>query len=85
MRKSHLVKLVPKYEIRSKAKIIQFLNEQPVGRIGSIDERGYPQIIPMNFVFVEDKGSSGNLKNDVDKTYLGTCLLYTSPSPRDRG
>jgi len=73
------MKLVPKFEIKSKAKIIQFLNEQPVGRIGSIDERGYPQIIPMNFVFVEDKGRSGNLENDVDKTNLGTVYMHSHP------
>ena len=73
------MKLVPKYEIRSKAKIIQFLNEQPVGRIGSIDERGYPQIIPMNFVYVEDMGRSGNLENDVDKTNLGTVYMHSHP------
>lgn len=79
MRKSHLMKLVPKFEIKSKAKIIQFLNEQPVGRIGSIDERGYPQIIPMNFVFVEDKGRSGNLEIDVDKTNLGTVYMHSHP------
>ena len=30
------------------------------------------------------KGHSGNIENDIaDK--LATCLLYTSPSPRDRG
>ena len=41
-------------EIKSKEKIIQFLNEEHVGRIASIDESGFPQIIPMNFVFLND-------------------------------
>jgi len=45
------MQLVRKYEIQSKDKIIQFLNNQPVGRIASIDSNGYPQIIPMNFVY----------------------------------
>jgi nitroimidazol reductase NimA-like FMN-containing flavoprotein (pyridoxamine 5'-phosphate oxidase superfamily) len=45
------MQLVRKYEIQSKDKIIQFLNSQPVGRIASLDSKGYPQIIPMNFVY----------------------------------
>ncbi len=45
------MQLVKKYEIQSKDKIIQFLNSQPVGRLASLDSNGYPQIIPMNFVY----------------------------------
>src|SRR5918992_1608330 len=45
------MQLVRKYEIQSKDKIIHFLNSQPVGRIASLDSNGYPQIIPMNFVY----------------------------------
>jgi len=45
------MQLVRKYEIQSKDKIIEFLNSQPVGRIASIDSDGYPQVIPMNFVY----------------------------------
>ncbi len=41
-------------EIKSKDKIIEFLNIEHVGRIASIDKNGYPQIIPMNFVFLND-------------------------------
>ena len=41
-------------EIKSKEKIAHFLNEEHVGRIASIDENGFPQIIPMNFVFLND-------------------------------
>ena len=43
-----------KLEIKSKEKIIEFLSSQQTGRISSIDENGYPQIIPMNFVFISD-------------------------------
>ena len=45
------MQLVRKFEIQSKDKIIHFLNSQPVGRIASLDSNGYPQIIPMNFVY----------------------------------
>jgi nitroimidazol reductase NimA-like FMN-containing flavoprotein (pyridoxamine 5'-phosphate oxidase superfamily) len=47
------MQLTKKLEIHSKKKIIEFLNKQPVGRIASIDANGYPQIIPMNFVYME--------------------------------
>ncbi len=73
------MRLVPKFEIKSRARIIQFLNEQPVGRIGSIDERGYPQIIPMNFVFIEGKGNSGNLENNVNRANLDTIYMHSHP------
>ena len=43
-----------KLEIKSKEKVIEFLSSQQTGRIASIDENGFPQIIPMNFVFVND-------------------------------
>ena len=45
------MQLIKKYEIQSKHKIIEFLNEQPVGRVASLDGSGYPQVIPMNFVY----------------------------------
>lgn len=45
------MQLVKKYEIQSKHKMIDFLNVQPVGRIASLDAEGYPQVIPMNFVY----------------------------------
>jgi uncharacterized protein len=45
------MQLVKRYEIQSKHKMIEFLNNQPVGRIASLDENGYPQVIPMNFVY----------------------------------
>ena len=48
------MQLLGKLVIKSKEKILNFLNEEKTGRIGSIDEKGYPQIIPMNFVFTND-------------------------------
>ena len=48
------MQLLGKLIIKSKTKIIKFLNEVDTGRISSIDEQGFPQIIPMNFVFLND-------------------------------
>src|ERR687890_1694239 len=51
------MQITKKLEIQSKKKIIDFLNSQPVGRIASIDIDGYPQIIPMNFVYLQQHDS----------------------------
>ncbi|HET6459076.1 MAG TPA: pyridoxamine 5'-phosphate oxidase family protein [Nitrosopumilaceae archaeon] len=48
------MQLLGRLEIKSKEKLIEFLNKQETGRVCSIDKEGYPQIIPMNFVFVND-------------------------------
>jgi len=48
------LQLVGKLQIRSFEKIKEFLNEEHVGRISSIDENGFPQTIPMNFIFLND-------------------------------
>ena len=48
------MQLLGKLVIKSRNKIIEFLSEEQTGRISSIDENGYPQIIPMNFVFIND-------------------------------
>ena len=48
------MQLVGILEIKSYEKIKQFLNEEHVGRMSSIDVNGFPQIIPMNFVFQSD-------------------------------
>ncbi|HLG37719.1 MAG TPA: pyridoxamine 5'-phosphate oxidase family protein [Nitrososphaera sp.] len=47
------MQLVKKYEIQSEKKMIDFLNSRPTGRVASIDKNGYPQVIPMNFVYAE--------------------------------
>lgn len=46
------MQLLGRLEIKSQEKIAQFLNEEHVGRIASLDKDGFPQIIPMNFAFV---------------------------------
>ncbi len=48
------MQLLGRLEIKSNEKIKEFLDKEHVGRIASIDENGYPQIIPMNFVFLDD-------------------------------
>ena len=48
------MQLLGKLEIKYKEKIIEFLDTESTGRIASIDTNGFPQIIPMNFVFIND-------------------------------
>lgn len=48
------MQLLGRLEIKSKEKIIEFLNKEQTGRISSIDKDGFPQIIPMNFVYLND-------------------------------
>ncbi len=48
------MQLLGRLEIKSKEKIIEFLNQQETGRVCSIDKDGFPQIIPMNFVYTDD-------------------------------
>ena len=55
--------------------MINFLDEERVGRVASIDEQGYPQIIPMNFVYV---------KNDLidtqsDNKNIGAVYMHSHP------
>ena len=48
------MQLVGILKIKSYQKATEFLHQEHVGRIATIDENGYPQIIPMNFVFLND-------------------------------
>lgn len=69
------MQLIPKLEIKSLANMIDFLNQEKVGRVASIDEQGYPQIIPMNFVYV---------KNDMADTLssnknIGAVYMHSHP------
>jgi nitroimidazol reductase NimA-like FMN-containing flavoprotein (pyridoxamine 5'-phosphate oxidase superfamily) len=66
------MQLVRKLEIQSKEKIVEFLNSQPVGRVASIDINGYPQIIPMNFVYIQADRSDVNLQKIIrsDAVYM---------------
>jgi len=48
------VQLTGILQIKSYEKVKEFLNDEHVGRVASIDVNGFPQIIPMNFVFLND-------------------------------
>lgn len=48
------MQLVGILQIKSYDRIKEFLHQEHVGRISTIDVNGYPQIIPMNFVFLND-------------------------------
>ncbi len=39
--------------IKSREKMIEFLNSEHIGRIASMDRDGYPQVIPMNFAYLD--------------------------------
>jgi uncharacterized protein len=62
------MQITKKLEIQSKKKIIEFLNNQPVGRIASIDINGYPQIIPMNFVYLQQNYLDSNLADTIGRS-----------------
>jgi hypothetical protein len=53
-KKKNLLQLVGILQIKSYDKIKEFLHQEHVGRFSTIDVNGYPQIIPMNFVFQND-------------------------------
>ena len=48
------MQLVGILQIHSYDKIKEFLHQEHVGRFATVDSNGYPQIIPMNFVFLND-------------------------------
>ena len=72
------MQITKKLEIQSKKKIVEFLNNQPVGRIASIDINGYPQIIPMNFVYLQQDYLNNNLTDTIrrsDAVYMHSYPL----------
>jgi len=44
------MQLTSRFRIKNINNIISLLNDTHVGRLATIDENGYPQVIPMNFV-----------------------------------
>lgn len=71
------MQLIPKLEIKSFSNIISFLNEEKVGRVASIDENGYPQIIPMNFVYVKNKNNQSDTQSDTKN--FGSIYMHSYP------
>lgn len=89
------MQLLGRFEIKSPQKIAEFLNSEHVGRIASLDKDGFPQIIPMNFCFVNGiiymhshtRGEKlDNIKNnqkvgfEVDKELEFLPSYFTSPT-----
>lgn len=69
------MQLIPKLEIKSLSNMINFLNEERVGRVASIDEQGYPQIIPMNFVYVK----KDFIDTQSDNKNIGAVYMHSHP------
>jgi nitroimidazol reductase NimA-like FMN-containing flavoprotein (pyridoxamine 5'-phosphate oxidase superfamily) len=57
------LQLTSKFKIKEFGNIVKFLNENNVGRLSTIDIDGFPQVIPMNFVYSID--FSNNNKRDM--------------------
>lgn len=69
------MQLIPKLEIKSLDNMAKFLNEEKVGRVASIDEQGYPQIIPMNFVYVRN----GFIDTQSSNENTGAIYMHSFP------
>ena len=69
------MQLIPKLEIKSMVSIITFLNEEKVGRVASIDVNGYPQIIPMNFVYVKNE----SVDTQTGTNSIGSIYMHSHP------
>ena len=72
------MQLTNRFQIKSEHQIIGFLNSQPVGRICSIDKYGFPQVIPMNFVFVK---SEHEMKMNRNHTPITPDAIYMHSHP----
>jgi nitroimidazol reductase NimA-like FMN-containing flavoprotein (pyridoxamine 5'-phosphate oxidase superfamily) len=72
------MQLTNRFQIKSEHQIIGFLNSQPVGRICSIDKYVFPQIIPMNFVFVK---SEHEMKMNRNHTPITSDAIYMHSHP----
>lgn len=55
--------------------MITFLNEEKVGRVASIDVHDYPQIIPMNFVYVKND----SIDTQTGNTNIGAIYMHSHP------
>lgn len=69
------MQLIPKLEIKSMVSMITFLNEEKVGRVASIDVHGYPQIIPMNFVYVKNE----SVDTQTGTNNIGAIYMHSHP------
>ncbi|HJR84146.1 MAG TPA: pyridoxamine 5'-phosphate oxidase family protein [Nitrososphaeraceae archaeon] len=51
------------------------MNEEKVGRVASIDVHGYPQIIPMNFVYVKNE----SVDTQTGTNNIGAIYMHSHP------
>ena len=72
------MQLTNRFQIKSEHRIIDFLNSQPVGRICSIDIDGFPQVIPMNFVFAKTRHE---MKMNTHSTPFNSDAIYMHSHP----
>ncbi len=72
------MQLTNRFQIKSEHRIFDFLNSQPVGRICSIDIYGFPQVIPMNFVFVKAQHGMNMNKHS---TPINSNAIYMHSHP----
>ncbi|HXW12175.1 MAG TPA: pyridoxamine 5'-phosphate oxidase family protein [Nitrososphaeraceae archaeon] len=72
------MQLTNRFQIKSEHRIIDFLNSQPVGRICSIDIDGFPQVIPMNFVFATTRHE---MKMNKHSTPFNSDAIYMHSHP----
>jgi uncharacterized protein len=77
------MQLTSRFKIGQMKSIVQFLNENNVGRISTIDIEGFPQIIPMNFVCSPD--FSGNNPNNGDGGEGDGGDKTTAPAHQQKG
>ena len=64
------MQLTSRFRIKNIKNIIGFLSENHVGRLATIDENGYPQVIPMNFVHlitINQKGNYVDISNGIKR------------------
>jgi uncharacterized protein len=72
------MQLTNRFQIKSEHRVIDFLNSQPVGRVCSIDINGFPQVIPMNFVFVK---AQYEMKMNKHSTPINSDAIYMHSHP----
>jgi uncharacterized protein len=72
------MQLTNRFQIKSEHRIFEFLNSQPVGRICSIDINGFPQVIPMNFVFTKTQHEKSANKHS---TPYNSYAIYMHSHP----
>lgn len=65
------MQLTSRFRIKRIESIVNFLNDVHVGRLATIDENGYPQVIPMNFVHFVSRLDVGSRSGSISKTNNG--------------